>query len=395
MTKRLSVTLATISRFHVFELAAQLDRRGALDAVYTGLARRFVGPVAVPRDKLRCFPWIQTPLEGLQRLGLMPHGAARALAFRSMEALDAHIARTLPDCHVLYALSGTGLAAGRVMQARGGAYVCDRSSSHIVWQDRGLREEHESLGLAFPGVEPRIMAKELAEYDAADAIMVPSHFVYRSFLEMGIAADRLHVVPFGVNLSTWRPVAPRDPRFRILFVGQLSVRKGLHYLLQAVRRADLPDVTLVLVGAAQPETEALLARFPVARIERIGPLPRTDVAAQMSRASVLVLPSIEEGLALVQAEAMACGCPVIASANTGAEDLFTDGEEGFILPVGDVDGMAERLTRLHGDRALRDAMAEKSRERVAALGGWDSYGAQAAELFLRLARAKGHDVSLS
>lgn len=394
MTERLSVTLATIARFHMFELAAQLDRRGALAAVYTGLARRFVGPVAVPPGRLRCFPWIQTPLEALQRLGLMPGAAARALAWRSVEALDAHIARTLPDCHILGALSGTGLRAGRLLQARGGAWVCDRASSHIVWQDRILRAEYEGLGLSFPGVERRILEKEQAEYEAADAILAPSNFVRRSFIEMGVAANKIHVVPFGVNLGAYQPSEARDEKFRILFVGQLSVRKGLHYLLQAVRRAALSDAKLVLVGAAQPETEALLARFPVARLERTGPLPRARVAAEMSRAAVLMLPSIEEGLAYVQAEAMACACPVIASANTGADDLFTDGVEGFILPVGDVDGMADRLTRLHGDRALQGAMAEKSTRRVAALGGWDSHGEAAAKLFLDLARAKGHDVTL-
>lgn len=348
----------------------------------------------MPDGRIRCFPWLQTPLEGLHRLGVVPRAAAPALSWWAVSALDAHIARTLPDCHVLSALSGTGLKAGRVLQRRGGAYVCERASSHIAWQDRVLRAEHDALGLRFPGIESRIMAKEQAEYETADAILLPSGFVRRSFLEMGVAPDKLHVIPFGVNLAAYRRTAPRDAGFRILFVGQLSVRKGLHYLLQAVRRSGLTDATLVLVGPAQPETEALLKRFPVPRLERTGPLSRARVAEEMSRASVLLLPSIEEGLALVQAEAMACGCPVIASAATGAADLFRDGTEGFILPVGEVDGMAGRLMRLHADRALVDSMGEAAARRVAALGGWDSYGARAAELFLGLARAKGLDVSL-
>ena len=125
-----------------------------------------------------------------------------------------------------------------------------------------------------------------------------------------------------MNLANYERRGPRDARFRILFVGQLSVRKGLHYLLQAVSLANLHDATLVLIGAEQPETKALLARFPVSSVEITGPLSRPEVANQMSRASVFMLPSIEEGLFLVMEEAMACGCPVIATENTGATDLF-------------------------------------------------------------------------
>jgi glycosyltransferase involved in cell wall biosynthesis len=112
----------------------------------------------------------------------------------------------------------------------------------------------------------------------------------------------------------------------------------------------------------------------------------------MSRAGVLVLPSIEEGLALVQAQAMACGCPVIATPHAGAVDLFADGREGFIVPVRDPEAIADRLARLHGDPELRAAMGEAALARVRTIGGWDDYGRAALALFLRLARARGHEV---
>ena len=66
----------------------------------------------------------------------------------------------------------------------------------------------------------------------------------------------------------------------------------------------------------------------------------------MSSSHVLVLPSVEEGLALVQAQAMACGCPLISSTNTGGEDLFSDGVEGFLVPIRSPEAIAERLQQL-------------------------------------------------
>ena len=166
-------------------------------------------------------------------------------------------------------------------------------------------------------------------------------------------------------------------------------------MLQAFARAALLNARLVIVGHAEPETEILLKRFPVADIDFVGPVSHDEVARQMSRASVLVLPSIQEGLAVVQAEALACECPVISSTHAGGADLFEDGEEGFIVPVGDIDALADRMTRLHDDPALLEAMAEKAGRRARQMGGWNNYGDTVCQLFLRLARTKGHNVRLS
>ncbi|GAB2464604.1 hypothetical protein GCM10011375_35750 [Hymenobacter qilianensis] len=93
-----------------------------------------------------------------------------------------------------------------------------------------------------------------------------------------------------------------------------------------------------------------------------------------STAHVFVLPSIEEGLSMVQGEALACGCPVIASTNTGAEDLFSDRVEGYIVPIRAPEKLRERLEQLLEDNQLRLEMSEAAKLRVKALGGWNSYG---------------------
>jgi glycosyltransferase involved in cell wall biosynthesis len=394
MPDNLQVTLTTISRFHIFEMAAQLERTRSLAAIYTGLARHFVRSYPIAPKRIRPFPWLQTPLEAAQRLELMPKRWAEKAGWHAKQALDRHVARTLQPSHVYCALSGAGLVSGAVAQAQGAAYVCYRNSTHILSQDQLLRQEYQDLGLPYAGIDPRIVDKECAEYEAADAVLVPSAFVRKSFVAQGVAPEKIHSIPLGVNTKIYEKRSPRDERFRILFVGQLSVRKGLHYRLQATRLADLKDATLVLVGAEQPETQSLLTRFPVASVEITGPLSRAEVADQMSRASVFVLPSIEEGLSLVMAEALACGCPVVASENTGATDLYRDGEEGAIVPVGDIDALAQNLIRLYDDPELRDAMAQRAVARVRQLGGWDSFGTAVLHLFQKLAGEAGHDVTV-
>jgi glycosyltransferase involved in cell wall biosynthesis len=103
-------------------------------------------------------------------------------------------------------------------------------------------------------------------------------------------------------------------------------------------------------------------------------VPNSELRELYSRASVFVLPSIEEGFGMVLGEAMACGCPVIASTNTGASELISDGTEGFIVPIRSPEVIADRLQQLADEPELRHRMGRAALARVQKLGGWDAYG---------------------
>ena len=117
---------------------------------------------------------------------------------------------------------------------------------------------------------------------------------------------------------------------------------------------------------------SLLATLPTENVVFTGILPQSQLAKKMSASHLLVLPSIEEGLALVQGQAMACGCPVLATTATGAEDLFTDGEQGFIVPDRDVDALTQRMQQIADDPTLQRKLSEAALLRsfaVETLGG--------------------------
>lgn len=388
----LRVSLATIGRFHTFDLAEELDRDGHLAEIFTGFPTRIFRNTRVPPSLIRSAPYVATPVAYAHRIGVLPDRLYVPLSRWAHIHVDRYAARQLTEAHVYSALSGVGLHSGREARRRGMAHVCDRGSTHIVEQDRLLAEEHAAQGLPYRPIDPKIIDIHLQEYAEADAITVPSTFAVRSFEREGVAPEKLHLVPYGVDVSRFSASRPRDAQFTVLFVGGLSVRKGLSYLLDAFRTAAISNARLVLVGADLPETETLLSRHPVETVDRTGPLPQPTVAEWMSRAHVLVLPSVEDGFGLVMAQAMACGCPVIASTNTGAEDLFDDGAEGFVVPVRSPDAIADRLTRLVEDSSLWRRMSDAALARTARFGGWSAYGRQSIDLFSQLARAKGHDI---
>jgi len=382
-----------VGKFHHFELASQLYSRGLLEMFYTGYPRYKLRESGLPKNRVRSFPWLMAPYMALQRYGILSSGARKEIAWLAHVTLDNYVARNMPESDGLIALSGAGVRSGRVMKQRGGFYICDRGSSHIRYQDAILREEFERWGATFPGVDVRIMNREEEEYHEADIITVPSEFALNSFIEMGVSKEKLRKVPYGVNLTVFKKVgAPSKEQFDVLFVGQVGFRKGVPYLLQAFSRFAHPSKRLRLVGALQPEMGGFLSRHPTSKdVEFLGTVPHQRLKDIMSQSHVMVLPSVEEGLAYVQAEALACGCPVIGTYNTGATDLFTDGVEGFIMPIRDSAAITEKLQFLADNPVKREEMSQMALKRVNKIGGWRDYGDRMASVIAELGNMKLHN----
>jgi glycosyltransferase involved in cell wall biosynthesis len=227
--------------------------------------------------------------------------------------------------------------------------------------------------------------KELREYDTADVIVVPSDFARNSFISQGIEPARVVKIPFGSDLNAFRRTREPDPAaFTVFYCGQVSFRKGIPYLLDAFRRVRHSRKKLIIAGAVLPEIKPFLAKADLTDVEFIGIVARTRLCDLYSCANVFAIASIEEGMAKVQAEAMACGAPVVATENSGAGDLIEDGSEGFIVPIRAPEIMAERLQRLADDSELCARMGIRARARIAALGGWAHYGDRYHELCITL-----------
>ena len=360
-----------------------------LTAIYTGYPRFKLRQEGLPQSLIHSLPWLGLSYQAFIRVvkdARLVHG----FGWLTDNNEDLYVSTVVPPCDVFMALGATGLHTGRKVQRRGGVYICDRPCSHIRYQDTILREEYRLNGLTFAGVDPRAIAKEEAEYAAADAVVVPSTFVKRSFIEMGFPEAKLRQVPYGVDLSRFHPVGEPDPdEFSVLFAGSAAIRKGVRYLLEGFAGLDHPRKRLTFVGSVSPEAKALIDRAAeTLPVTCLGHVPQLRLKEIMSRSHVMVLPSVEEGLALVQAQAMACGCPVIASTNTGSEDLFDDGVQGFIVPIRDPAAITQRMQRLAADPGLRRRMSAACIERVKAVGGWDRYGDAMAAIMEELVEAK-------
>ena len=373
----MKVTVASAGPFHAFDLARQMHRLGHLEQIYTAYPSWRV--VGLPKEKVNSFPWLMAPAMLANRFGF--NRVRDGMSVPIVETFDRWMAERLAPCDAFHCLSSFGLQSHRAARSKYGALtVCDRGSTHIEFQDQILRDEFARFGATFVGIDSRLVERELEEYALCDLIFVPSSFAMRTFADRGVRREKLRVNPYGVDLAMFHREPKSDQTFRVLFVGTVSLRKGLPYLFEAVEKLGHSDIELCVVGALEAEMRPIMAKYE-GRFRYLGAVARGELYKHYSQASVLVLPSIEEGLALVQAQAMACGVPVIATENTGAADLFTDGVEGFIVPIRDARAIGEKILTLYENPAMREQMGEAALLRVRKIGGWNDYGDRAAEYY--------------
>lgn len=158
---------------------------------------------------------------------------------------------------------------------------------------------------------------------------------------------------------------------RVLFAGALTQRKGLADLFAAMRLVNSKQIELVVMGSLLCPLSWYRDRLADFIYEP--PRPHGEVLRLMQSCDVFILPSIVEGRALVQQEAMACGIPVIATKNAGADDVIVDGETGFLVPIRSPEALAEKISWCVANRALVDGMGIAAGKRAAEFT-WRAYG---------------------
>ena len=305
--------------------------------------------------------------------------ANRLIAWQN-RAFDVRVARCLRHASydILIALSGSALESIRVAKRMGKIAIVDQHDIHYRTAERLLAEEQERSPAwsATTGYWPPLrnyLERLEEEMQLADYILVPSGFSLRTHLEAGIPSSKLIRVCHGVEApfeSLPRERRP-DGTFRILFAGQITQRKGVPYLLEAVKALGQSDVELVLLG---DRVRGVPNLDPYKRFVRhVGYVPHGKLKFFFDQADVLVLPSIYDAFGMVALEAMAAGLPVIVSENTAAgSDVVRDGIDGFVVPIRDVEILKDRLLRLKNDPDLARRMGEHGRIRVQAFG-WKAY----------------------
>ena len=337
--------------------------------------RTWIPPTGV---LLRTHPWHES-----MRMALVKTGLSRRLGLSYQRlidlvyaSLDRHVAsHHLQRLDAIYAYEDGAAATFCAAKQQGIFCLYDLPivfypTSHQIQTEEAQR--FPQLASALDAVQEPAwkLERKQQELQLADHIIVPSSFVKNSLLEAGVKQETISVIPFGAPIDYFHPQPKIDNLFRALFLGRVGPRKGVHYLLQAWQELSLPEAELLLVG---------INEFPEGWLEQytegichIPSLPHASLNKYYSSANVLVLPSLVEGLALVQLEAMACGIPIITTPNAGGFDIVTDGVEGFIMPIRDVELLKEKLEWCYCHPQELAQMGRAARQKAEQLT-WERY----------------------
>ena len=377
MDDSFKINVSVHGRWHAFELANGLYRKGYLGRLLTTypgfIARRFLD--AGIEIRTRPHLELRRRVHMRLRLGAPPDVAiARAMAEFAAEAAC--------GANILVGWSSALLEAIEPVRADGMKVVVERGSTHIANQTRVLAEAYEVLGLATQLPMPEIVRREVAEYAAADAIAVPTEHAAETFVQEGVPRDKLLVNPYGVDLSKFTPSDHDDGRAGVVFVGRIGVRKGVPWLLRAMKKFGGSD-QLTLVGPIDDGFQEFLARElgDMARVQ--GPVPGDALPAIYARARVFCLPSLEEGMPLTMLQAMAAGLPVVTT-EAASGGIVEQSGGGIVVPPEDADAINEALARLLGDPELAWEMGQAARSAVQSGYSWDDYAPRAIRNYQKL-----------
>jgi starch synthase len=262
-----------------------------------------------------------------------------------------------------------------------------RSLAELVRQEAEL---HPEFADSMPHDLPSNFLESCTEEGLqADHVLAGSQYVKDTMVAHGVDPARVTILQYGVDVERFKPKPEANDRwFRVLFVGQLTQRKGIKYLLEAVRQLKLPRLSLTLVGGVVGSGKGLLPYRDY--FKHVPSIPYDEVHRHFREADLFVYPSLHEGSALAVYEALASGLPVVTTPNSGS--VVRDGIDGFIVPIRDIDSLKKAILTVWEDREMRTEMGRNARRRSQRFT-WAVYRNRLGDLLHRLLDSADHSVA--
>ena len=202
--------------------------------------------------------------------------------------------------------------------------------------------------------------RDLIKLNLADKILVPSQYIYKELIKKGVSSKKINIVePFMANRSLLE-IKTKPKKGRILFVGEISLLKGIHYFAQASRILKKRNYyyEFIAAGKISLNVEDSFLKGP----RYLGYLPKKELIEVYSSSDLFVLPSLSDAFPAAHLEAMACGLPVIITNSCG--NFVEDGKNGFILKPRESEILANKIMEIVENRSLRKKFSENARKKI-------------------------------
>lgn len=373
------VTISCSGKLHAFDLAEQLERNGELDMLLTTYAYQknyFFRFFTKRKDKEKIKAnKIGTNIPLAFLIKLWPDQVHIWNNYFDLW-VSQHLAKSKSRMFVGW--SGMSLHSIRKAKKKSIVTILERGSTHIEFQNEILKAEYAKFGINF-SVHQAVIKKELLEYMEADYISVPSYFVKKTFTDKGIPEEKIFVNPYGASkfFSTKsKEFNKKNKKFTIVYLGTLSIRKGLIYLFEALQLLQIPldRFEMWFIGSVEPALRPTIEKYRKDNWKFLGHVNHYDLEKYLVQCDIGIQPSLEEGLSTVIPQLMACGVPLIATPNTGGENIIVNGKNGIIVGIRDPQAIAKNIQNLYQNPGRLADLKKAATDSIQNGFTWDDYG---------------------
>lgn len=346
----MNVAISVVRPFHVVKMANALRKHVDQTGIWTSAPRSYFNRL----DEQVSTHLIPAPVELASRIFKTQFKSETIQ--RGIVWWDHMVGLMMPKADVVVGFATQTLHTGEAAVRRGGRFVLDRACPHVDFQRNLVREESEKTGAQFHPEPAWFRDRQLAEYELAERILVPSRYTAATF--PAHLQPKLLLAPLlGRANAKGEIKLARNTPFTVGVLGGQPLRKGYLYLLAAWKQLNLPNARLLIRSSSDftefPRLAEMLRETP--NVELLDYIP--NIAEFYQKCDLFVLPSMDDGFGMALFEAMANGVPSIATRNCGASELLTDGVDGLVIDAGSAEQLAGAILSLYQDEERRQAIA--------------------------------------
>ena len=382
----MNISIIVGGRFHAFNLAEQLNKNNNLKQLITSYPKFFVNQnYKISKDKIksiiikeivqRSFFYNLLNLNDLLTK-YFDHKASQLIDFNNLD--------------ILIGWSSFSLNSFKKSKNKKCIKILERGSTHIDFQTEILEEEYNKNNSKPRLPSQYIIDKEKEEYEIADFITVPTDFAKHTFLSKGFDKHKIIKIPYGVDLNEFKinlslNKKTKSEKFRIIYTGAVSIRKGVIYLLKAFNDLNLKNSELLIIGNIDNELIPIIKKYFLnEKIIFKKSVKQSELSKHYSISNVFVTCSLEEGLSMVQLQAMSCFLPIICTKNSGGEEIVDQNINGYIIPIRDVNILKEKILFLYSNPSVCREMGIEAEKKIKNNFSWEIYGKNVIETYQKL-----------
>lgn len=406
-------------RFHLYHAGAGASQASILSFFLTGFYLKYPWQESLLKSKLINFlisePKVQ---KGLLRQDLdidnnsvkpliipeLIHSTSKILSSLSNNLANSSVyvshllfgLQSVPyvkNCDIFHVRSCFGRYCMSVAKQHGAICLVDHTIAHPNYLEKVSKQETDYWGKPSDQQSGGLYWKTcLEDLNEADYILTNSEFVKDTIIqESNFSSDKIFSIPMGINTNIFnfdprtkdiQRIGQTNDKFRFLYVGSLSYRKGILYLLEAWKTLNLVGAELLVVGSVSNEIKPFLDNYQDINIQFISHLPHSRISEVYHSCDVFVFPSLAEGSALVTYEAMACGLPIITTLNSGS--VMRHGVDGYLVPPRDIEALASKIDWFYHHRHEAKEMGFNASDNIKQNYTWQNYKSSLIHLYTQI-----------